>query len=124
MNEIIEELQGRTIIGLNIDPEENEITMTREDGSAVKFLHHQSCCENVTIEDVNGDWNDLLNVRLDVAEVRSFARETSVYGDSETFTFYTFRTIKGSVDVRWHGTSNGYYSERVDMVIIPAPSAE
>lgn len=95
MNEIIEELQGRTIIGLNIDPEENEITMTREDGSAVKFLHHQSCCENVTIEDVNGDWNDLLNVRLDVAEVRSFARETSVYGDSETFTFYTFRTIKG-----------------------------
>jgi hypothetical protein len=82
-----------------------------------KMLHVQDCCESVWIEDVNGDFMDLVGSEILVADERS---EQSIDDEgSSTFTFYTLRTNKGSVDIRWNGHSNGYYSESVDTFEVP-----
>lgn len=93
--------------------DEENIWFEFSDGSSAVFNHHQDCCEQVCIEDINGDLSDLVGVPILVAEERYEYSEDS-YGDT-TWTFYTFRTIKGSVDVRWLGTSNGYYATGVSF---------
>lgn len=92
---------------------DDKLVFATSDGFEVEFYHNQNCCESVSIEDISGDLTDLVGSPIMVAEERSNSEETD--STSETWTFYTFRTMKGTVDVRWHGTSNGYYSERVDV---------
>ena len=79
-----------------------------------KFLHYQDCCEYVYIESIVGDLSDLVGVPIWTA-YQSSNEGTSKYGDVDEWTFYKFATIKGYVDVRWHGSSNGYYSTSVSM---------
>lgn len=96
------------------------LSFHREDGTVFVFGHYQDCCESVSLEDINGDLSDLVGTPLLVAEERSHHKEDTRNIESETWTFYTFRTIKGSVDVRFYGTSNGYYSESVDLIVVEA----
>ncbi len=106
---------------------DDQLRFEFSDGNILILLHDQQCCESVTIEDVTGDWDDLLNVPLLVAEERTDTdspKDDNGYPDeSATWTFYTFRSIKGSVDVRWYGHSNGFYSERVDAYLVPKDTA-
>ena len=88
------------------------------DTPSFKFYHEQDCCESVSIEDIVGDLNDLVGVPI--LEAREDTQDGSGDGyESATWTFYNFRTIKGSVTVRWLGESNGYYSESVRCERLP-----
>ncbi|AKF13459.1 hypothetical protein PHIN3_196 [Sinorhizobium phage phiN3] len=107
-------LVGRTIASIYADDE--IIHITCEDGSSFRFIHHQDCCESVYIESINGDLQSLVGNPILIAEARS--NDAPPLPDSDvsyTWTFYTLATIKGHVDIRWYGTSNGYYSESVDF---------
>lgn len=117
-------LVGKTLVAIHVGDE--EINFLDSEGHKYKMYHQQDCCESVWLEDVNGDWDDLLGNPITVAEERtSYAGEEGDIGepadnsyidDSYTWTFYTISTIKGTVDLRWFGTSNGYYSETADFL--------
>lgn len=115
-------LLGKTLAKIEIEKgeEEDSITFLTTDGEEFVMLHTQSCCESVFIEDVIGDIEDLLHLPLLMAEeVRSeedMRKEyTGEHDVSHLWTFYKFATNKGSVTLRWYGTSNGCYSEAVDF---------
>lgn len=113
-----EELVGRTLYRVEVDDAELKLYLT--DRNYVKFYHQQDCCESVYIEDICGDLNDLVGEPLLVAEEVSNYEADPVYEGEEsyTWTFYKFATRKGYVDVRWYGTSNGYYSEGVSVEVV------
>lgn len=116
----IEQLKGLTPVAVYQD--ESKFVITTKEGD-FKFYHEQDCCENVQIEDVVGEISDLIGNPILLAEevTSSQGPRPSEYSESFTWTFYKFATIKGYVDVRWLGESNGYYSESVDLMFIPNP---
>lgn len=98
---------------------DNTILFTSPEGCY--FLHHeQDCCEAVWIESIVGDLDDLTNSPILLAD-EIISNNEDAY-ESGTYTFYKLATIKGYVDIRWVGESNGYYSETVDMIFIPKES--
>jgi len=139
---MIEQLLGKTLtkawrVG------DDELYFLTDDAITYKMYHSQSCCENVSIEDITGDLEDLIGSPILVAEEASYSngdREngtidptglpkdvvnqllveklagTERYVESCTWTFYKLATVRGYVDIRWYGSSNGYYSEAVDFV--------
>ena len=116
----------RSMIGVVMErlvKSDEELRFFARDGREFRFYHSQQCCERVRIEDIEGNLTDLVGSPLLMAEGVSSQDEPApedVWAESRTWTFYKFSTVKGSVTVRWLGTSNGYYSERVSFEISPA----
>ncbi len=109
--ETIDELVGKVF--KEVTESGDEMYFISEMGESYKFYHEQDCCEGVYIESVDGDINDLVGMPITMAEESGRQATEEEAGDSGTWTFYRFATVKGYVTVRWLGTSNGYYSESV-----------
>jgi hypothetical protein len=115
---------GKTIAdiqGLKKDSDCVQIHFT--DGSYLSMYHEQECCESVTLEDFDNDAQSLIGgdiIRIEECISNANDEEFNSlndYDDSYTWTFYTIITSKGTMKLRWYGTSNGYYSESVTLTL-------
>lgn len=131
MGNNISSLIGETMVKIiGAERESEEIIFTAASGRSFRMWHIQDCCEAVSVEDVVGDVDDLIGSPIVRAEERrndlddppADANAERYYDESATWTFYELATIKGSVTLRWLGTSNGYYSERVSFAELIEPS--
>lgn len=110
-------LVGQTI--KSVAPSNEEIIFYTKEGNQYRMYHRQDCCESVSVEEVIGEWADIVgNPVLKASEETNNVGQGKEYDDSFTWTFYNISTIKGSVTIRWYGGSNGYYSESVDFEVI------
>jgi hypothetical protein len=115
----IESLLGKTLTAIGVEKTNDDyILFYTSDGKVYKMYHSQDCCESVSIEDIEGDIQDLIGSPITQAEESTsdtYNGSVQPEYDSETWTFYKLATVKGYVTIRWYGTSNGYYSESVDF---------
>lgn len=108
-------LLGKTLVDVKVNDDNNQIVFVDNQNKSWVMGHDQDCCESVTIEDIVGDLLDLIGEPILEAEESSNPGETSEYDETSTWTFYKLGTRKGSVNIRWYGSSNGYYSESVGL---------
>ena len=106
-----------TIINIKGMEQDSEKIIIETNLRKIFMSHEQDCCESVFVEDVVGNVDKHIGAELfDIDEKVS---SEPLGGDNEyesfTYTFYTIKTSKGYLDVRWVGSSNGYYSESVDI---------
>ena len=102
----------------------DRVAFRTADGREFLMHHQQDCCESVCIESVVGDVADLIGHPIRIAEMSCSNTEhppgyaVPKYQESFTWTFYKLATIKGYVDIRWLGESNGHYGEEVDFELV------
>jgi hypothetical protein len=106
-------LKGKII--QDIEARHDAIYFVISDDEAYKMYHIEDCCESVELQDICGSLDNLIGAPILIAEERCQDGEDSDYHGTSTWTFYEIATINGSVTITWYGTSNGYYSERVNF---------
>lgn len=125
---LIKELEGKIFSGIAGAREgsrslalfvDNDEPSQKNKLELYQMHHRQDCSEDVWLADITGDINDLIDSPIISAqelpdEAASFPPFDG-YGHSFTWTFYEIGTRKGKVTFRWYGSSNGYYSEEVNI---------
>lgn len=118
MNKVAQfsDLKGKILTKIDGKQGDSLLYFECSDGTKYQMYHYQDCCESVRLEEVAGDFADLIGLPLIQAEESSNENyKTPEYPDSWTWTFYRLATANGQVVLRWLGESNGYYSESVDF---------
>lgn len=127
-------LQGNRLLSIEGNKFSSQLRFTDNCGNVFVMYHQEDCCEHVSIDDICGDFSDIIGEEILLAEESTNSDEpkkdengNEEYAESFTWTFYKLSTIKGHVTIRWYGTSNGYYSEGVDFEFVrkePTPLEE
>lgn len=101
----MEFLKGKTLV--YVDVKDLGVDLITDEGDVYDLSGEEGPPNDchIWVESVVGDINDLLYTPLLMAEESSSV-------DGVTWTFYKFATIKGYVDIRFCGESNGYYCEK------------
>lgn len=105
-------LEGRTLASVTQDGE--QVVFQCDNGEMFSLYHVPDCCESVDLIDIAGDLGDLVGEVLGAEESTNSdiqPHEEGYRPESYTWTFYRIWTIRGTVVLRWYGTSNGYYCE-------------
>ncbi len=109
------------ILGMVESSTEIIIELEASDGSVsnIKFYHEQDCCESVWVDQVDNNVERHIGAYIyairEKVSCDEEENEDEYSDDSNTWTFYDIETSKGRLSFRWHGASNGYYSESVDI---------
>ena len=114
----VSDLKGKTLVSVNGSVGDDSIEFRTTLGETYLMYHEQDCCESVSVEDIVGDLQDLVGSEILLAEEvegETPADFNERDHESVTWTFYKFATLRGYVDIRWLGSSNGYYSEGVSF---------
>lgn len=111
-----EQIQGMAITAV-VYKESDESLLIHLNTHVLEMIHHQDCCETVYLADVVGSFEDLVGYPL--LEVSETIVNTGNSDISSTASYYNFKTVKASVQLRWVGESSGYYSETVDCYLYP-----
>lgn len=121
MNAKFSDLLGLVLVSITGSVGHDEMIFKTQCGRTFRMLHWQDCCESVRVEDITGDLADLIGHPILIAEesssdeVPNNAEPPQYQDDLFLWTFYKLATIKGYVDIRWYGESNGYYGVGVDF---------
>ena len=118
----IEILLGKVFKKIEITENEGAVIFHTEN-ELFEMSHSQDCCENVYLDDIDGEIDILLDAPILFAEEvinrnespEELKNKINEWCESYTWTFYKIGTIKGSLTFRWFGESNGYYSENITV---------
>ena len=112
-------LVGKTLT--SVTNKGDELLFVCSDGYEYRMYHSQDCCESVSIEDMDGDLQELVGLPITVADESSSSElpegvePPECRDDEETWTFYRISNEKVFITIRWYGGSNGYYSTEVSF---------
>jgi hypothetical protein len=108
--------------------QDDEIHFELENGKKYRIFHNPDCCESVVIHDIKEELQSLIGSTITNATEKSCNGDDRDFSDwpndvekgkyspeSWTWTTYLFETGNTKVQIRWIGTSNGYYSEDVQI---------
>lgn len=124
--DVLDFIVGEEVMNVQLikeDGDVDEVVLYFKSGRRLYIYHDYDCCENVTLIDVvGGNIDDLVGQKI--VSIKSVSKQTDDkmidrenvrMDESNTWTFVTISTMRDDITLRWHGGSNGYYSESVDF---------